>query len=72
MFGFIEKMFTGLLSACTIGSLGESLGSNLKRPMKCVSLNNQPCKTRPISVKINSDKTNFYPFTDSVNKCCGR
>ena len=62
-------MFIGLLSACTIGSFGESLVSNLKRHVKCVSLNNQPCKARPKIVNINSNKTLFYPFTVSVNKC---
>ena len=34
-------MIVGLLSICTIASLGESLGSNLKRPIKCLTLNNQ-------------------------------
>ena len=62
-------MFIGLLSACTIGSFGESLASNLKRPIKCVSLSNKPCKARPTIVKINSDTTLFYPFAVSVNEC---
>lgn len=72
MFGFIEKIVIGLFSTCTIGSLDEPLSSNLKRLMKCVLLNNQPCKARPIIVNINSDKTHFYIFIDSVNKCDGR
>ena len=29
MFGFIKKMFVGLLSACTIESFGKSLAFNL-------------------------------------------
>ena len=37
-------MFIGILSACTIGSFGESLVSNSKWPIKCVSLNNHPVK----------------------------
>ena len=37
MFGFIKKMFIGLLSVSTIGSFRESLFSNLKRPINCVS-----------------------------------
>ena len=48
-----------------------SLGSNLKRPIKCVSLNNQPRKVERTIVNINSDKTLFYPFTVGVNKCGG-
>ena len=64
-------MFIRLWSTCTIGSFGESLVSNLKRLVKCVSLNNQPCKARPPIVNVNFDKTLFYPFTVSVNKCGG-
>ena len=44
-------------------SFGELLVSNLK------CLKNQPCKARPTIVNINSDKTSFYSFTVSVNKC---
>ena len=42
LFEFIKKMFVGLLSVFTLGSFDESLVSNLKGPMKCVSLNNHP------------------------------
>ena len=70
-FGFIKKMFVGLLSICTIGSFGKSLASNLKGPIAYVSLNNQSCQTRPTLVNINSDETLFYPFAVSVNKCNG-
>ena len=52
MFGFIKKMFIGLLSAWTTGEFGESLVFDSKRPIKCVSLNNQPCKTRPIHLLV--------------------
>ena len=46
-------IYLGLLGASTIGSFGESLVSDLK----CVSLNNQPCKARPTLVNINTDET---------------
>ena len=36
MFGFIRKMFVGLLSACAIRSFGESLASNSKGHIRCV------------------------------------
>ena len=42
MFELITKMFIELLSACVIGTFGESSASNSKGPTKCVSLNNQP------------------------------
>ena len=44
MFGFIKKTFIGSLSASTIGSFSESLMSNFKGPIKCVSLNIRPCQ----------------------------
>ena len=72
MFGFNEKIFIGLLSVCTIRSFGASLTSNYKEPIKCVSLNNQPCQARPTFVNINSDKILFYPFTNGLNKYGGR
>ena len=47
MFGFIKKMFIGLLSAVTKTSLSESLASTSERRIKCISLNNLPCQIRP-------------------------
>ena len=64
MFGFVIKMFIGLLSTCTIGSFGEWLAFNSKGPIICVSLNNQLCKARTILV----NRTLFNQFTVSVNK----
>ena len=46
MFGFIFKMFIGLLSACTKRRFGESLVWNSKGPIKCVTLNNRSCQAR--------------------------
>ena len=66
-FDLSKKMFIGLLSSCIIESLGESLVSNLNRPIKCISLNNQTGKGRPALVSINSDGTLFYSFTVSVS-----
>ena len=67
MFGVVKTIYIELLSVCAIGSLRESLLSNLK----CVSLNNQPCKAKPAIVNINSDRTLFYPFAVSAYKCGG-
>ena len=47
------------------------LAFNSEWPIKCVSLNNQPCQTRSTTVNIDSHKTLFYLFTISVNKCGG-
>ena len=40
-------MFIILLSVCATGSFIAILASNYKKPIKCVSLNNQPCQSRP-------------------------
>ena len=50
MFGFIKNVFVGLFSACIILRFSKSLPSNYKEPVKCVTLNNQPCQTRPTLV----------------------
>ena len=43
MFGFIKNMFIGLLSFS--GSLAT----------KCISLNNEQCKTRPFLINFNPE-----------------
>ena len=56
MFGFIKKMFIGLLLtyACTARSFGESFASNSEGRIKLVSLNNRPCQARSTLININS------------------
>ena len=71
MFGFIQKLFIGLLSSCISGRFDGSLASNSKGPIKCVSLNNQPCQARPTLVIINSNEPLYYPFIVSVTKSGG-
>ena len=71
MLVFIRKTFIGLSSTCIIGRVGKSLHFYSKGPTKCVSLNNQPSKTRPTLVNINFDETLFYLFTVRVHKCGG-
>ena len=62
-------MFVGLLSAWTIGRFSASLAFYYEEPIKCLSLNNQPCKARPTTNNINFGKTLFCPFNVSVNMC---
>ena len=64
-------MFIRLLSVCAVESFGDLLVSNSKGPIKCLILNNRPCKARSTLVNINSDETIFYQFTVTVNKCGG-
>ena len=49
-------MFIGLLSICTVVSFVRSLHSNYKEPIKCISLKNRPCQTRPTLADVNSNK----------------
>ena len=53
MVGFIKTIFIKLLNACAIGSFAESLISNLKRPIKCVSL------FYPFTVTVNKSGGSF-------------
>ena len=55
MFGFIKQMFFRLLRVCTMKGFGESLVSNMKGPIKYVSLDNQSYQARPKLVHINSN-----------------
>ena len=64
-------MFIGLLSVFTEGIFDRSLASNSEGRIKCLSLINWPCQTRPRVLNINFNKTLFQPFIVSVNKCCG-
>ena len=50
MFGFIKNMFIGLLSFS--GSLAT----------KCISLNNEQCKTRPFLINFNLVELEYYRF----------
>ena len=59
MFGFIKKVF---VIATTFFSCSA---------LKCVSMNNQECKIRPVVMNINRNETLFYPYSILVNKCSG-
>ena len=67
MFLFIKKMSSELLSAGTLGIFRKSLAFNSKGTLKLVSLNNEPCQTRPTVVNIDSDETLFLSIYCS---CC--
>ena len=71
MFGFTKNMFIGLFSVYTIGSFCKSLVSNSKGSIKCLTLNNRPYQARPTILNINSNETQFYPFTVSVKNYGG-
>ena len=59
MFGFIKTIFFTAMTFFSCNAL------------KCVSMNNQECKTRPEITNINSNEPSFYPYSILVNKCSG-
>ena len=59
MYGFIKRVFIGLLSVCILIRFGRPLASNYKQPIKCVSLTNRPCQTRSTLFNVNSNETLF-------------
>ena len=56
---FFKIQFNGLLNTCTIKVFGKLLASSSKGYIKCVSLNNEPCQTRPTLIELISIKTLF-------------
>ena len=59
MFGFIKKVFVVAISFISCIAL------------RCVSINNQECRTRQDVININSNQTLYYPYSILVNKCSG-
>ena len=39
--------------------------------LSCISMNNQPCKTRPEIITVSSNNPVFYPFSIKTSKCSG-
>ena len=64
-------MFIGLESTCATGNFAEQLSLNSKKYIKCISINNRPCLTRPRLININANELFYYQFPVSVNKCGG-
>ena len=60
MFKFIKQIFVSTLMF--FSSL-----SNVN-PLECVSMSNQPCKTRSEIINVNSNNPIFYPFSIKTTK----
>ena len=59
MFGLIKNMFVVAIAFFSCNAL------------KCVSMNNEECETRPQIISINCNETSFYLYNIEVNKCTG-
>ena len=62
MFRFVKKSFTVIIIFFNL-SIVDSL--------KCVSMSNQECKSRPKIIDVNSNEPVFYPYSIKVNNCGG-
>ena len=58
MFGFIKKMFIGLLTYV----------ANASNHTKCVSLNNQQCMSQDLHLNEYSQGLRYYPFTVNLDR----
>ena len=56
MFGFIRKVLVVTMTffGCNVLNVN---------PLKCVSMNNKECKTRPQIININNNEPLFYPYS---------
>ena len=63
MFGFIKKLFIGLLAGLP------SVSSHTE----CLSLSNQKCKAQPTLINLHPDEYNqelyYYPFVVKLDRC---
>ena len=65
MFGFIKKIFIGLLTGVV----------NAYSHKKCVSLSSRQCKIQPTLINLHpneySQGLHYYPFTVNLDRCAG-
>ena len=68
IFGCIKKVFFVRLTILSNFTNPSSLNVI---PLRCISMNNQPCKARPEIVNANSNNLIFYPFSIKTSICSG-
>ena len=65
MFGFIKKIFIGLITGLV----------NASSHTKCVSLSNQKCEIQPTLINSHPNKysqeLHYYPFPVKFDRCVG-
>ena len=63
IFRFVKKLF---FIGLTILSDFANVNS-----LRCISMNNQECETRPQVINFNGDEPAFFPFSIEKSKCNG-
>ena len=78
IFGFVKKVFfTGLtilssfINAIPLSTAPLNTTRLNANPLSCISMSNQPCKTRPEIVNVHNDNPIFYNFSVKTSKCSG-
>ena len=65
IFGFINKLFIGLLTSI----------ANASSHTKCISLNNQQCMIQPTLINLHLNEYTkglyYYSFTVNLDRCVG-
>ena len=65
IFGFIKKLFIGLLTSI----------ANASSHTKCISLNNQQCIIQPTLINLHLNEytqgLHYYSFTVNLDRCVG-
>ena len=68
MFQFIKKVFFIGLTILSDFTNASSLNAI---PLRCISMKNQECETRPQVINVNGDEPVFFPFSIETSKCTG-
>ena len=69
MFRFIKNAIFTAMTFFSFNSLSAiPLNAN---SLKCVSMNNQECRTRTKIINTNNNEPVLYPFSIKLNKCSG-
>ena len=58
----LKKLYIGLIILPNLVST---------KQLSCISMNNQPCKSRPETINISSNNPIFHPFSIKTNKSSG-
>ena len=64
-------MFKSVKQTFTLAMIAFSCNLPSINSLKCISVNNQECKTRLQVVNVNGDEPVFFPFSIETSKCRG-
>ena len=68
IFRFVKKVFFIGLTILSDFTNASSLNAI---PLRCISMKNQECETRPQVINVNGDEPVFFSFSIETSKCSG-